>query len=250
MSTIVWWAGNGLEVLILWRSVRTGLYREFRLFYGYMFLALLQSLSLYYVYIEHPPAYQLAYWLSQIALVLFGYAVIAEISSKAFQNYPGVARLWRRLVVVTLILILAHAVFTAVTSGPGSVLGTSSLELERNARATQAILLSVFFGLTAYYAIPIGRNLAGISVGYGLFVGTGVVDLAVRAHFPSFQPYWGIIQPVAFLLVLVVWTLTLWSPHAARESKDVRIETDYETLALQTLRALRYIRAHLIGAKG
>ncbi len=211
-----------------------------------MFLALLQSLSLYYVYIEHPPAYQLAYWLSQIPLVLFGYAVIAQTCSKAFQNYPGVARLSRRLVVVTLILILAHAVFTAATSGPGSVLGRSSVELERNARATQAILFTVFFGLTAYYAIPLGRNLAGISVGYGLFVGTSVVDLAVRAHFPSFQPYWEIIQPVAFLLVLVVWTLTLWSPHAARESEDMRIETDYETLALHTLRALRYIQAHLI----
>jgi hypothetical protein len=235
-----------LEVLILWRSVRTGLYREFRLFYGYIFLVLLQSLSLYYVYIEHPPAFQLAYWLSQIPLVLFGYAVIAQISSKAFQYYPGVARLSRRLVVVILILILAHAVFTAATSGPGSALGRTSVELERNARATQAILLTVFFGLTAYYAIPIGRNLAGISVGYGLFVGTTVVDLAIRAHFPSFQPYWEIIQPVASLLVLVVWTLTLWSHHESRESKDTRIETDYETLALHTIRALRYIRAHLI----
>ncbi len=242
----LWWVTIGLEVLILLRSVWTGLYREFRFFYTYLFVALLQSLFLLYIYIEHPRAYPPAYWFTQIPLVLLGYAVIAEIFSKAFVTYPGLARLSRRLLLGILAIILVHAAINAWISGPGWALGRTSVELERNLRAMQVTLLAVFFGLTRYYATPIGRNLRGVSVGYALFVGTSVVHLAFRAYLPSFQRYWEVLQPAAFLVVLLVWTSALWSVHAAEEPKDKKIETDYETLVKQTIRALRYVRAQLV----
>ena len=49
--------------------------------------------------------------------------------------------------------------------------------------------------------------------GYGLFVASSVVQLALLSHLgPRFHTSMVYTQPVAYLLVLGIWTVALWSP--------------------------------------
>jgi len=99
----------------------------------------------------------------------------------------------------------------------------------------------------AYYGIEIGKNMKGIIFGYGLYIVTSLVSLAVRAYAgPSFTEVWRIIQPLSFDVSLVIWMTALWSYHPAPipESR-VRLEAEYEALAAKTRGAMGGMRSEL-----
>jgi len=99
--------------------------------------------------------------------------------------------------------------------------------------------------LSLYYAIPIGRNVKGIFAGYGLFMGTSVLMLTVRASVgDAFQAYWMFLQPLCYTAVLGVWCRSLWryEPIPSKELQS-RIEEDYRSLVLATRKGLLQTRA-------
>jgi hypothetical protein len=157
-----------------------------------------------------------------------------------------VARIARTFLWGILGAVVLNVAWNGVSGAVWSVTATSA-QLERDMRTVQALLLAGVIALLAYYVVPTGKNLRGIIFGYSAYIYASVVSLA----FGSLPGYglragWRLVQPIAYLAVLIIWCFTLWSysPNPAQETES-KIERDYKLIAEQTRRAISKARSFL-----
>ncbi len=245
----LWWSTNALEALLIVRAARGGFFRKYPIFYVYLSYVLFESLLRFFVYVFRPDLYQSVYWSSQYVSVTIGYGVIWEIFRQALANYPGAGRVARTCLLTIFILVLCK-VFLNALSGPVYSPAKTSAELEGYLRVVQAFLLLAIVVLLAYYIIPMGRNLKGMILGYGFFLGLTVMHLALRSYLgDAFQRVWQHFGWVSYSVALVIWCLSLWSYHPSPAPRSkVEIERDYELLAAHTTRLLAQVRAGMVRA--
>ena len=246
LSLAVWLTTLVLESLLLFRALQGGFLRKYTLYFVYLSCVLSQSFSLLVIYLAAPKYYAPFYWYAEFFSLLLGCGVVWEIYRRALGRYPGAARMARNLLIFFLLMAFSK-VLVNTWSGPiGWPTGTA-IELERNLRAVQAILLMGLVIVIASYRIPLGRNLWGMLLGYGLFIGTSVINLTFRVLLgDSFQTAWQYLQPLFYLAVLCVWCITLWSYKAVPlPNTEPKIEHDYQFLAAATRKRLLQARAYL-----
>ena len=248
-SLAIWFLTLAVEGVLLVRAVAAGFLRKYILFYSYLSWVFALSFVRLIIYLAQPASYRAFYWYTQPLSVLMGCALIWEIYRQALGRYPGAGRMARNLVLCFLLMVLSKIL---VNAWDGSVWwrAETTAELERNMRTVQGILLIALILVLAHYAIPLGRNLKGMILGYGLFISTSVIDLTLRLLFgDSFQKSWQYLQPIFYLVVLTIWGLTLWSYQAVPlPATEPEIEADYQLLAARTRKRLLQVRAYLARA--
>jgi hypothetical protein len=242
----MWLAGISLESIILFRSFRSKMFSVYPLFYTYVVCVLGTEISRLVVYRFRPPLYTYWWWGTEFLSLLVGYLVIFDILEKGLAAWVGVKRFAR---IVGLIVLAGIVTFTTIELLARSHLKQelTSVEVERNLRFAELILLGGILLLVAYYGIPIGRNLKGIILGYGLYVGTMVMDGAARSYLgDSFHGVFSNVRSYAYLASLMVWTVALWSyyPNPV-PSKPAGMGGDYEAMVTKTKNALGDVRSHL-----
>ena len=249
LTQILWWSGNVILACLLARAVKDRFFAKYLVFYFYLSHVLLLMLLRFYFYVFKPSAYRAFWWDTQIISVAIGYCVIWEIYQQALAAYPGTLRMARCLIWALFLIVVAKALSGAL-SDPAWVLANTVGELERNLRAVQAGLLFVVLSLLTYYVIPIGRNLQGIILGYGFFVGTGVINYSLRSQLGErFQLWWRYSQSIAWLVTLLIWSVTLWSYHPnPKPETEIEIERDYELFSARTAQAVAKARGYLLRA--
>ena len=248
-TQLLWWSGNLLMTTILARSSIGGFFRKYVIFYVYLGWVLLDSLVSFYVYVVNPGAYVSLYWYTEFLSLALGYTVIWEISRQALADYPGVGRMARTVLLFFFVMVLARALTGPL--GDQASYSTKLLALlERDLRAVQALLLAGIVGLLAYYRIPVGLNLKGMTLGYGVFVGASVINLTLGSYLgDQFQPWWQYLQPTAYFLGLLIWTTSLWAYHPnPRPAFEVELEGDYELLRAHVGKAVTGARGYLLRA--
>lgn len=248
-SLAVWVLGLVLEGLLLVRAILGGFFKKYPLFYLYVGWVFALSSVRLIIYLAEPAYYRVFYWYTQPFSVLVGCGLVWEVYRQALGRYPGAARMARNLFLFLLVMVLSKIMVNA-WNGPVWWQAGTTAELERNMRAVQGTLLIALIIVLAHYAIPLGRNLKGMILGYVLFISTSVIDLTLRLFLgDSFQKSWQYLQPVFYLAALTVWGFTLWSyqtiPLPATASK---IEADYQILATTTRKRLLQVRAYLARA--
>jgi len=111
-----------------------------------------------------------------------------------------------------------------------------SLETERDLRIVQAVLLASLITLLAYYAVPMGRNLKGMILGYGFFPrhqrhspnGPGLSRRHLSARL-------GLHPADRLPGVLAIWLVALWfSPRRPELEAESRLEANYQALLAGT----------------
>jgi hypothetical protein len=234
------------EAALLACAVRGRFLARYPLFYGYLSAVLLRSLLLVVIYQRFPAAYARTYWYSQFLLVLLGCGVVWEIYRRALHQYPGVVRMAQN-VIPFLFALSASRVIAKAWESPKWLPGATTLETERDLRIVQAALLAGLVALALYYAVPLGKNLKGMIVGYGFFLATSLVQLTARNNLgESFQSAWQILQPTSYLLSLIFWLVALWSyAPAPKPQHESRLEVDYQALLKATRRGLGTTRTRL-----
>jgi hypothetical protein len=119
------------------------------------------------------------------------------------------------------------------------------IELERDLRVLQAILLLGMLGLIVHYSLPIGRNIRSMLTGYGFFLGSAIVTLTLRARWgEAFQRNWDLLQRIGWFIVLAAWSLVSWSDSRDPVVESL-IEDDYQQISQRTTRAMGQLRNHL-----
>jgi len=245
LTMVIWWLAILLEALLLIRGFQEKLVRRFPIFYSYILFVLVEELLRFSVYRWFSSRYSQVYWATQFLSLVIGSAVIFEIYRVGLRSFPGTARMARYL-----LLIVFGAVFAKTLANPsGGVfwwIAERSLMLERNLRIVQALAILTLVSLFLWYAIPFGKNLKGILLGYGLFIAMSIVQLTLSYTWGDIRLFWPYVQPVSYLLVLGLWASALWTAQSVPGGKRAtQLEDDYEVLAASTRTQLRRALASL-----
>ena len=249
LGQAIWWACIAVEALLLARALWGKLLKQYPVFYAYLLFVWLQSLLRFSVYHSRPQLYPKVYWITEYLGVLGGCAVVFESYRAGLRAYPGTARLARNL--LAFVLVLAFVKATVETGNNPLWWSTATtLDLELALRVVQALGLVALVVLFLFYAIPFGRNLRGILLGYGLFLGESVVFFSFASkNWEAFRAFWAHIHPAFYFVVLLVWAGHLWSYVPNPEPKvAVRLEEQYQRMAAGTSRRLQEARGYLAKA--
>lgn len=248
LSQIIWWGSTALEILLLARSVSGPLLSRYPVFYLYLLFVLIQSPIRFAAYhwsqfTWYPPVY----WVSEFAALAMGSLVIFEIYRVALGGYPGTAKMARRILLFLFALSVAKAA-AALWSDPHLLQETTAMQVERALRTAQAFAIVALVTVFASYSIPFGKNLRGILLGYGLFVGERVICLTFVPA--TGRDFWFYAYSASYPVALGIWLVHLWSYQPAPEPGKLQLESEYQAIAAATYRRLRETRGYLRKAVG
>ena len=239
--------GMSMEAVVLFRGLQAKLITRFPLFYSYLLVVLIQDVIRYVAFLCcSQDVYANVYWSTQFVSLVMGSIVIFEIYRLALEDYPGTARMARLLLGLAFFGVFARAVLTAHLTAPPWMM-ILYVKLERDLRFVQSIAILVLIVVFLWYAIPLGRNLGAIFLGYGVFVALSVLQLTIVNHYQyRAQRFWNIVQPVSYEAVVVLWVVMLWSADVATQNSRRRnTPGGYAELAEATNRSLEEARARL-----
>lgn len=240
------WADIIIPLVLVLRAIRGGFFFKYPVFYTYLSYGVVESLFRTYFQYFRYDLYREAYWSTQFVSVSIGYCVVWEIFRQALARYPGAARLARACLVAILLFVLTKGALNTF-AGTMSWQAKYAADLEKDFRVVLAALLVTIAGLVAYYSIPLGRNVKGMLIGYGAFVGLSVIHLAIHQFLGAkFQPIWQHMGWVSYSTALTVWCATLWSYHP--NPVPVRFsdpDDDYQHRSRETSRLLGATRSSL-----
>src|SRR6266436_3222549 len=233
LSQAIWWSCIVLEVLLLIRAVSGRLISRYPVFYGYIFFVFSQSILRSLVYRWGGKLYNPVYWTTEFLGFVMGCWVVLEIYRVALAAYPGTAKMARQVLAFLFALAAAKAI-AALWNDPNLVLETTPLQMERALRTVQAIAIVALVTVFAVYSIPFGRNLRGILLGYGLFIGQRVICLTFVPV--AGEDFWFYAYSASYLVALSLWLAHLWSYQAVPEAENAQLERDYQRIARVTQR--------------
>jgi len=234
-----------IESLILFRAFRARVFARFPFFYVNVASTLVFSLFLTSIYYAYPNSYGKWYWRQQFVGIILRCGIIVEIFRHVLAPYPGTKKFASIVVFLIFGLVFCFVIgYTLMV--PGHSLARTNIALERDLRTVQAVFLFGILAVISRYEIPMGRNMKGMILGYGMYLGISLVVLALRSHIgPSFNGAWSIIQPFSGDVSLAIWLIALWSYHPNPAPDSARLEDDYEALATRTRAVLDSLRSHL-----
>lgn len=247
LTNIIFWLTSVSLALLLLRVIRGHFAIEYPLFCAYLGYVLAAHITAFFVHSFRPQAYLEFYWYAESVGLALSYCVIWEIYGHVLRNFPGTAKIARSLVATFFICVLATALFDAF-QWEASGLIKSVIRFERNVHAVQAVLVIVLLMLIRYYAIPLGRNLGGLVVGYGFLISSGVVTLTLRSYLgTTFQIWWEYVQPTSALIASLIWLHAFWT-YVPNPELDVRVglEEDYVALTEKTYRCIARARESVL----
>jgi hypothetical protein len=235
LTMAIWCVGTFLEILVLTRGFQEKLFRPFPIFYTYLLFVTVNEFVRFFAYRWYGGHYTQVYWVTQFLSLAIGSGIIFEIYRVALRPFPGAARMARYLLLIVFGAIFARAL-TNSSAGMFAWLAENSLQLERNLRIVQALAILSLVSLFAWYAIPFGRNLKGILIGYSLFIVMRVLQLVLWYYsWDQIKSVWTNAEAVSFLVVLGIWASTLWSSGPIPVIKpEPTLESDYELLVAAT----------------
>ena len=215
--------GVALEGALLWRlkKLRLGRYPYLG---GFVFYDFVRCFILFTVTYFRWESYRLTYWSTEIVSLFLRFLVIWEVARSLFSRSPVVKRVaWRMLFAIELVLLptilalgwsqasLVHYVYKII-----------SPLFEQYLSLGQALLLLALAAVTRYYGIPFGRNLRGLTFGFGMYLSLCAINFASLQVFRGFFPYWQLLSPMTFIAMIAVWLWAFWeySPSPERVSID------------------------------
>ena len=239
VSSAIWFTGIVLESLLLVRSFWTRLIGKYPFFYAYSASVLFMAVLLLF-----PSLHQHWYWGAQFFTLILGYGILLEILNHTLSPYPGAERFAKIAGLTAFALITCAAVLLPLVGSRQSAADTMH-ELERDLRTVQALFIFGLLVVISYYRIALGKNMKGMIGGYGVYVGTSLVGLALGSYSAnSFGEVSRMFRPFSFDISMIIWLITLWSynPDPA-PAPGICLEEDYEAFVARTRSAMRsYLR--------
>jgi hypothetical protein len=243
---VIWLGGILIDLLVMYRAIRTNLPARYPFFCAFFFVITFVSVSRYLVHRYHPAYYAAWFWFTDFLSLILGCGIVLEIFKHALLGYRGARRFARNFALALFVAVLVAVVgYSLVVRGTLATEATY-FELDRDFLAAQAIFVFAALAVVSYYAIPIGKNLRGIVLGYGFCVCGSLVSFALRSQIGrGFDP-WMLVEPLSYDVAVLIWVFALWSPHPELlPDPAIRIEADYQALASQTRRVLRATRTYI-----
>ena len=244
-SQAIWLAGIFLEALLIFRIWRTRNVREYPLFFSYVTFILVQEILSYLVAHLRPTFYPGLYWSTEFIGVFAGCAVVLEFAWIGLAEFPGVAKLARVALIATFLLTVGKVLLTAIQGALGWPVSLI-VQLERDMRFVQIAAIFSLLLLFLRYQVPLGRNLRGIIIGYGLFLAINIVNLTYLERLgETVYSLASHIQSSAYFFALCVWTASLWLRAAQPATAGPPLQTGYSEILDRTREQLARTQAEV-----
>lgn len=245
-TLVPWWGTNVLVSVLLYRGLRTRWAREYPVFWAYLAFVLAKSVVLFRLMVVSRQAYAIGYWAAELIATVLGVFIVRELYGAMLTPYPGACRMARALIAAFLGMVFVHAA-AALGEHPLTVLMPTTVELQRNLRFLQALLMTIMLFLVGYYRIPLGRNVKYLFVGYGMVVGTSMMNLTLRSALGApFQRLWTVLGPLEYFAIVTSWCIGLWS-RSRTPLPSSALAADYDTVNRLTSLGIARLRSRVVG---
>jgi len=234
-----------LEFSLLGRGLQTRLIKRYYFFYLYVASVIFFTAVMMLANWTAPSLYNRWYWPLQLGTLVTGYGILLEILNHVLAPYPGAERFARFSGLGAFGTILTFALLAPLVA-PHWSRGTI-IEFERDLRSVQAMFICGVLAVIFYYGIGMGRNMKGMILGYGLYILTSLMSLAVRSYAGTrLGQIWDVVQPLSFDISLVIWLVALWS-YCPNPTSDhmIHLEEDYGALVERTKDVMGAIRGYI-----
>jgi hypothetical protein len=207
----VWFSGCLIEVAILARSIQCKSFGKYSLFYAYI-------ISLFGVsFFVRVAGIAGASYLIRLFLPLefitcvLCCGVTLEIIRHVFAEHASLERSARRAAVVVFGMIFLELAILAALRPHWSAADYVA-HVAMDLQLAQAAGLTAILFLIGRYGIEVGRNMRGIILGFGVYLGASLILVPLRQLLGmQFYPAWRITQMSAFLAALCIWAVALWT---------------------------------------
>jgi hypothetical protein len=225
------------EALLLWRARQGQLLSCFPFFYSYLVYVLCGSATLFVVYRVRPNSYPSAYWFYFVLSIVVEFAVLIEISDHIFQPFLAIRNLGRAITIVVSVALGLVYILPTILESRG--MRMALLDFALRASLTKAFILAILLFAAHHYGLKLGRNVAGLMLGFSIYLGVNVANFASVECFGNLYAniLW-IMSPIAFTLCLLVWTGALWklAPMPGTRPLPSAAGGDSEALVLELAR--------------
>ena len=223
--------------IVLARGIVGKCFRLFPLFYSYIIYVFCGSLMMYLVYWCDRQAYRTAFWFYYLVSILVEFTVLVEISDQIFRRFPAIRNLGRALTIIISAAFGLLYVLPAILWSPAGRAATL-LDFALRASVTKAIVLTTLIIAARHYGLELGKNVAGLMVGFSIYLGVNVANLAAALLFGRVlygNIFW-IMVPTGYALCLLIWMIALWErssvPNVGEVSPVVGGSSDAVALEL------------------
>jgi hypothetical protein len=250
ISHLIWFAGIVLELLLVVRGIQHNLIRRYPIFFSYISFVFLSDILMFSFHFS-AGVYLYLYWVTEFLGLLLGCLVVFEFYRVALSSYPGTARMTRALLTLLFLLAMTKTIISTA-SVPRWWFNTTPAQVEGVLRVCELLAILSLTILLLVYSIPVGKNLRGILIGYGVFTSWSVICLALVAMgVAKADSLWSYTFAFSYLITLVVWTVSLWSyqPNPVPD-RAIPLEQEYQRVAAATQRRLHNARGYLAKAVG
>jgi hypothetical protein len=222
----LWVAGAGLQALILWRLVRSRLFRQYPFLTAYFVWQIADVAPLMFAYRYLSLAtYGWLYWFFKVVAWALVFLVILELYDHSLKEYQGLRRICR--------LFVSRASFLIMLFVCGSILWGSVVEADPRQwintwlflmqRSIRLVHTGMLFGLMAFlgwFQIRISPLLRYLILGWLADVASGVAIFALlyqlgQAAYPALT----IASSLCSVAILGCWCWVLTRPYAVTESR-------------------------------
>ena len=185
---VVWYLGLGLELVVGAVMARKKLYQECPVFFLYVLSQLLRFVflhPLHELYSRSSTIYFNAYVGADIMDAILTFAVIYELSVRAFQHYDGIRELaWMLMRWAAIVLLLVAIVSASASPGTERYRLLAGLTtMERSINIVRAGLIVLLFLFHATLGMRWAKTMYGVAVGLGIITAVELVAYSLRANY-------------------------------------------------------------------
>jgi hypothetical protein len=203
-------AALSLEVSLLSRAWQQTPFHRFPLFYSYIMYVFLMSLGSFIIYYIAFPYYASIYWFCLMVMFVAEFAVLLEGSDHIFERFPPIRRLGRLLTLSVCSIFFFAIILPSLHQHRSQSLAL--LELTRTAALTKAVLILALLAAARLFRIPLGKNIAGMLLGFATYLAITVANMALAERYGSvgYGEVFGVVGPLSYVLGLTIWNVALW----------------------------------------
>ena len=203
-------SGVVLEICLLWRLLRKGLWRTYSCFFSYVFYVVIGTLVLFGILRLLPGLYRSVYWGSESISIALRFLVIWEVFRHTFPIGSALNRTVSRGFAVVALGLVIFAVGSFWSYETYTEFHSVYPALNRSFGFAQAVMILGILFAARYYGIQLGRNIWGIAVAFGAYASILTANNAMIDLRHSFLPYWRLLSPLSFVAMLAMWTWAVW----------------------------------------
>ena len=226
-AMFLWWAQPTLQSVVAAVLWRRKIHRQFPVFFYFLLAQVVNFAITYPLY--HNATYKwyfLAYWSGEAANAILGFKVIHEIFLDVFRPYHALKDLGTPIFKwAGAVMLLVSVVVAASNSFRQDPVVHAVTTLERAVFMVQFGLILFLILFSGFLGVSRRQTSFGIALGFGLFAGTDLMLLAMKAGGLVLNNTYNLVNMLAYNSAVIIWLTYSLSPKVARDPKANYLQT-------------------------